>query len=699
MAALISSSYLASGAAIEPSSPLSQAALAQIIEHEDERYTDEALIGLLNSKETALKERVILALGRIGDQQAIAPLIKAFEEEAAASTRAMLAFALGEIESEAAVPSLLKRLQMDGEVLLVKSRCVEALGKIGANKQAAAILGHEKIQLLATTVAQQMEKLPLASVDSDQQLLLSLGLTSLQRLKQQNTIEAIARQLQSKNSSLRAEAANALTRSKLNYSTVCPALLECLRDQYAPLRVNSVRALGAARYSRAETQLLEHLGDSDTRVISACIVALGEIANPASSVSLIALGERLVLALSEKGQVSKTIPSEQNQLLLLATALGNIKDKQALPLLEKMRFVCSPYGRAPEIEIALAKFGDNVFFNEKQSWPQACDSNWQSLAAFAQGLAELKSAKAEEVLFSFANGKHDPRAVSDILNALAACKSQNSTSILIKHLDDSDVVVRATSAGILGDTGDSSEAVTSALHKAYLKARQDKMNDARLAIIESCEKLKHSMARDVLVGSLRDRDYVVRRRAFELLKESGADTKDVSPGHVDSVHSTQYWKQMARLSCSPNPFAVISCAKGIITMELFASAAPMTVNNFVSLANKGYFDKLTFMRVVPNFVIQGGDPRNDMNGGPGYQIRCEINTYRYETGSLGMALSGKDTGGSQFFLTHAGQAHLDGGYTCFGKVVEGMDVVNQIARGDVIEHVEIVRKPDLDAKD
>ncbi|HET9530331.1 MAG TPA: peptidylprolyl isomerase, partial [Blastocatellia bacterium] len=99
---------------------------------------------------------------------------------------------------------------------------------------------------------------------------------------------------------------------------------------------------------------------------------------------------------------------------------------------------------------------------------------------------------------------------------------------------------------------------------------------------------------------------------------------------------------------------------------------------------------LTFMRVVPNFVRQGGDPRNDMNGGPGYQIRCEINYRRYGTGSVGMALSGKDTGGSQFFITHSPQPHLDGGYTVFGQVIEGMDVVNRIARGDTIERIEII---------
>jgi peptidyl-prolyl cis-trans isomerase B (cyclophilin B) len=139
-----------------------------------------------------------------------------------------------------------------------------------------------------------------------------------------------------------------------------------------------------------------------------------------------------------------------------------------------------------------------------------------------------------------------------------------------------------------------------------------------------------------------------------------------------------------------NPEAVIQTRKGNIRIELFASEAPMTVDNFIQLARRKFYDGLNFMRVAPNFVIQGGDPREDTNGGPGYQIRCEINTRRYETGMVGMALSGKDTGGSQFFITHSPQPHLDGGYTIFGRVVAGMDVVNRIARDDRIESVEII---------
>jgi len=139
-----------------------------------------------------------------------------------------------------------------------------------------------------------------------------------------------------------------------------------------------------------------------------------------------------------------------------------------------------------------------------------------------------------------------------------------------------------------------------------------------------------------------------------------------------------------------NRYARIQTTHGSITIELFEDKAPITAGNFIDLVERGFYNGLKFHRYEPGFVIQGGDPRDDMEGGPGHQIRCEINLRPYAAGTVGMALSGKDTGGSQFFITHSPQPHLDGGYTVFGQVVAGMDVVNRMARGDRIEKVEII---------
>ncbi|MEM6436157.1 MAG: peptidylprolyl isomerase [Cyanobacteria bacterium P01_D01_bin.115] len=134
--------------------------------------------------------------------------------------------------------------------------------------------------------------------------------------------------------------------------------------------------------------------------------------------------------------------------------------------------------------------------------------------------------------------------------------------------------------------------------------------------------------------------------------------------------------------------AIMETDKGTITLELFDDAAPNTVKNFVDLSEAGFYNGLKFHRVIPNFMVQGGCPKGTGTGGPGYTIKCEINDNKHEAGSLSMAHRGPDTGGSQFFICHEAQPHLDGVHTVFGKT-EDMDVVNAISQGDKITTVKI----------
>ena len=127
--------------------------------------------------------------------------------------------------------------------------------------------------------------------------------------------------------------------------------------------------------------------------------------------------------------------------------------------------------------------------------------------------------------------------------------------------------------------------------------------------------------------------------------------------------------------------------KGVIEIELFGADAPLTVANYMRLVQGHYFDRLRFHRVVPNFVAQDGDPRGDGNGNPGYAIRDEINMNRYMTAMVGMALSGPDTGGSQWFMNLSPQPHLDGTYTVFGRVVNGQGTLQRVVQGDVIRSI------------
>jgi peptidyl-prolyl cis-trans isomerase B (cyclophilin B) len=140
--------------------------------------------------------------------------------------------------------------------------------------------------------------------------------------------------------------------------------------------------------------------------------------------------------------------------------------------------------------------------------------------------------------------------------------------------------------------------------------------------------------------------------------------------------------------------AVIKTEKGDMTLELYTKDAPKTVENFTTLIKKGYYNGLAFHRVLPDFVIQGGCPDGTGAGGPGYSIDCELdgdNQY-HDRGVLSMAHAGRNTGGSQFFICHSrnNTAHLDGNHTCFGKVVEGLDVIDEITEGDKMIRVELI---------
>jgi cyclophilin family peptidyl-prolyl cis-trans isomerase len=137
------------------------------------------------------------------------------------------------------------------------------------------------------------------------------------------------------------------------------------------------------------------------------------------------------------------------------------------------------------------------------------------------------------------------------------------------------------------------------------------------------------------------------------------------------------------------PHAVLRTDRGDIRLELSGDVAPLTVENFLALARSGVYRGTRFHRVVPGFVAQDGDPRGDGNGGPGYAIRDELNRQRYERGVLGMALSGPNTGGSQYFITLAPQPHLDGHYTVFGRVVAGSDVLDRLTQGDAVRSVTV----------
>ncbi len=276
---------------------------------------------------------------------------------------------------------------------------------------------------------------------------------------------------------------------------------------------------------------------------------------------------------------------------------------------------------------------------------------------------------------------------------------------MVQKAKNEDMIVRAAAAELLGEqptTKENVEALDTAFDKSITTDKN--YNDAQLAILSALVKLDKTQAASSLRNALDAADFLVRHHAAQLVKQNDL-TKDFPNiqnqiGKVKPYNSKTETKlgqilntnaDYVRAVSRKNAKAILITDKGIFTIDLLSEDAPLTVDNFIKLAKAKYFNGLAIHRVVPNFVMQDGDPRGDGNGGPGWQIRCELNMVEYERGAVGMALSGKDTGGSQWFVTHSPQPHLDGGYTVFGRVNEtDMKAVDNLVRGDKILSVKIV---------
>jgi cyclophilin family peptidyl-prolyl cis-trans isomerase len=281
----------------------------------------------------------------------------------------------------------------------------------------------------------------------------------------------------------------------------------------------------------------------------------------------------------------------------------------------------------------------------------------------------------------------DARVIPAVLTALTKLKAPGIDKILVERLGSEDVGIRSAAATNLGEL--KAEGGVDALVAAYKRGEADLVIDTRAAAIEALSKYGAAAAGPTLRAALQDKDWAVRLKAAELLKtlDAPADTLEaIRP--APALRPVNY-ANPALTSPVFSPHVYIETEKGTIEIELDVLDAPLTSDNFMTLARRGYFDGLAFHRVVPNFVIQGGDPRGDGDGGPGYTIRDELNQEPYVRGTVGMALAWRDTGGSQFFITHSPQPHLDARYTVFGRVVAGMEVVDRITQWDVMKRVRV----------
>jgi cyclophilin family peptidyl-prolyl cis-trans isomerase/HEAT repeat protein len=688
--------------------------LLQIVRAEDERRWDDSLKTQLADPDPRVRQRAALAAGRIGDEAAAPVLAEMLLQDRDNDVRQMAAFALGEIESPGGAYALVEVLNRLGqEHSSVRARAVEALGKIVAAMISAPASPDAATKALNDD---RLDRLRAAIVDAlrfehgrrsmPDRLTMLLGFTAVLRAKPDGVGKLVAEFLGYSDARVVADALNTLARLRLKDGNDKARDL-LAKDTDPGVRANAARVLGVTEDKAAFDVLLDRaLHDSDLRVRVSAIRALAQLKEARATVPLLAKAQILTAAKNANWQ---------NEVIELATTLGRLNEKSATPQVELGKWLSATSEAmghtAVELETASARVSPERYVafagNDKYAVRMML-TNWRAGSRIAQGLGEIAAlekgdnsqtaTRAVEILRAMLDYQnsgmrintlvavHSEYAVPDVLQALAAFKPKDLSEVARRHLNESDVIVRSAAAEILGE--ESSEANTRALIGALPHALRDADNDAVMAILGALAKQKNKEANDAIKTTLEAKDHLIRRRAVALLKTNGVGDFSDRIGTVQTRNTdADYRRAIARIGKKPT--ATVTTTKGSFTIEFRPDDATLNVDNFIQLAKKGYFNGQTVPRVVPNFVIQTGDPRGDQNGGPGYTIRCEINEEPYERAAVGMALSGKDTGGSQWFVTHSPQPHLDGGYTVFGHVIRGMEVVDQIARGDRIVRVVV----------
>ena len=611
-----------------------------------------------------IRRRAALAIGRIGLAEGGA-LLQPLLADTDADVRQMAAFALGLLADKTAVSALTAALQDASPA--VRGRAAEALGLIGDAGSAPAV-GEMVSTLVKSGAIASMppdeEQWP-KSPESDA---VRLGLFALVRLK---GYEPLAAAVQDASGQVSGWWPVAFALSRINDPRAMPLLQRLARTPGRYTRAFAARGLGALKDATSVPLLRSMLeqAKADPAISFSIVHALGQIGAPEGA-------EPILAVLTAEG----TDPSLR---LEAVTALGVLKSEPALPYVQDLLTDDWPVMRAAAVRATAAI--DPEGFPTVLSGLEP-DQYWAVRAAIADALRSVAPEVAIARLRAMLDDQ-DKRVVPSAIDGLARLKAPDMDAVLFAQLKTADIGIRAAAARAIGQLKPAGG--PAALRDAWGAAQGDNSFDVREEVLTALTAYGAGEAVETLKAALADKDWALRLKAAAMLK-----TLD------PSIETTQAIRPAPGAPIAPydaaelvdpkvSPHAFLETAKGTIEIELSVLDAPQTAQNFITLARKGYFNGLQIHRVVPNFVIQGGDPRGDGTGGPGYSIRDELNDRPYLRGTVGMALSGPDTGGSQFFITHSPQPHLDAKFTVFGHVVSGMEVVDKIQQLDVIERVRI----------
>jgi cyclophilin family peptidyl-prolyl cis-trans isomerase/HEAT repeat protein len=636
---------------------------SRVLALEDRREYDPAFVeAWIHHANPLHRARIAMALGRIGphtfidangngerdpnERQAGVDELGALIGDGQANVRVAVAFALGQIGDPAAADTLVQ-LAGDRENADVAAEAVEALSKLAPKFP----LG----QYASLTAESQREGVRARAI------------RYLFRFRSDDASAIAANALGSPAPAIRQEAAYALARRAYPPGRARLELL--ISDPNMLTRTYAARALGAIAAPESLPVLVGALNDPQPWVRTNAVVAIARIGaktvldRPDDAMRVVALSDdpdpgTRAASIEALGYYAVRNEAARKRLLEIATSGSRWQRELAAGAIAK-------------------QLGDEKLLPRDLT-------GWAKVRVL-----EAASAVSDHLRTAYAHDA-EPLVRASALSTIPDDRVDANLDLIRNALNDPDVVVRGYAIDRYSKTQDSKK--LEMLSAAAERAKNDPQDDARLAAIRGLADIDHPGREPMLRTLLSDADPVMRRVAADLIEQKLRKPRpQFTP--LPTQRSPSDYAQVVEWARQPHT-ATIHMTRGRIEVALLTQDAPMTAWNFAQLARRHFFDHTTFMRVVPNFVIQGGDPRNDMEGGPGYAIRDEINLQKYTRGAVGMALSGPDTGGSQFFITHSPQPHLDGGYTIFGRVYEGMSgVVDATERGDSVETITIDEHP------
>ena len=589
---------------------------------------------LAQDRSLSVRSAAARALGLVQERSTVPALVRALGDRSA-TVRREAAFALGLMGDTTVVAAIASRWEHEPDAH-ARETMVTALGYLGAQAGAPTV---------GRALAQKLEPERWAAALAAARIRARLLTTPLTEAADDPRPET------------RWRVAYALGR--VGEPGVAPALRNLARDPTEMVRLFAARGLGDARDSASAALLASMLHDESWRVRVNAVHALGALGARAQAPAVRALLTDRHAHVRWEAASALGLLADSASVPALTRALGDsatgVVQGAAISLLQIQGARAIPT-IAPELDLLPGFLRSGLM----------------------EALGSVPGPMALEILLARSRDGSDPPEAAGAAAGLAKRVADLATVLpaLRALLDARDFTVVSNAADALGQLGDSASVPL----LAKLLARHGTTEDAdiRATAVGSLAALKTREALAALATARRDPERRIREAVCAALGLP-----------QDSIGLVPNPLLRAPTARAVPRTALVQTERGLVTIALDHARAPVTVENFVSLARAKYFDGIVFHRVVPNFVLQDGCPRGDGWGGPGYMIPCEYNDRPYETGTVGMALAGKDTGGSQWFVTLSPQPRLEGRYTVFGTVTRGMDVVERMMPGDRIVRVTL----------